>query len=323
MSAAMRVYRWDLDKTYLHTDFESVRGLVRSAMESARDKRAVPGATALLRELSRERPGWRPRIVLLSGSPTQMRPVLEAKLRMDGIRFDEFRLKDNLSNLKRGRIRAVRDQFGYKLPALLAGRVGMGEAVRETLFGDDAEADALVYSVYADAIAGRVSPVELSRVMEAAGAYADDIVEALAALRQISRADAVDRIFIRLDRGVERRDFEALGSRVIPVATWFEAATVLVAAGEITTEGWMSVYNTSQLPESDALRAVKRQVDRGSLDVTGLRAQLLHGTEHPLGIGVLRMLEGSEVGFTPPRPPIGVDWLEVWREHRRRTRSAR
>lgn len=85
----------------------------------------------------------------------------------------------------------------------------------------------------------------------------------------------------------------------------------------------MSVYNTSQLPESDALRAVKRQVDRGSLDVTGLRAQLLHGMEHPLGIGVLRMLEGSEVGFTPPRPPIGVDWLEVWREHRRRTRSAR
>ena len=53
----MRVYRWDLDKTYLDTDFESVRGLFRSAVESARNKRAIPGATALLRELARERPG--------------------------------------------------------------------------------------------------------------------------------------------------------------------------------------------------------------------------------------------------------------------------
>lgn len=323
MGAAMRVYRWDLDKTYLHTDFESVRGLVRSAMESAREKRAVPGATALLRELSRERPGWRPRIVLLSGSPTQMRPVLEAKLRMDGIRFDEFRLKDNLANLKRGRLRAVKDQFGYKLPALLSGRVGLGEAVRETLFGDDAEADALVYSVYADAIAGRVSPVELSRVMEAAGAYADDIVEALAALRQISRADAVDRIFIRLDRGVERREFDTLGSRVIPVATWFEAASVLLGAGEITPEGWENVYRTSQLSELDAVQSVARVCERGFLNVEGLRLALVEVGEQPLAAAVLRMAERVGNPYVPPRPPTGVDWLEAWREHRRRHRAAR
>src|SRR6187551_2237479 len=139
----MRVYRWDLDKTYLQTDIDSMRGLLRSAVEPARSKRAVPGAAALLRELARERPGWRPRVVILSGSPTQMRSVLEEKLRMDGVRFDEFILKDNLGNLKRGRLRAVRGQFGYKLPQLLAGRVGLGAAVRETLFGDDAEVDAL------------------------------------------------------------------------------------------------------------------------------------------------------------------------------------
>jgi phosphoribosylamine--glycine ligase len=43
--------------------------------------------------------------------------------------------------------------------------------VRETLFGDDAEVDALVYSIYADAIAGRLHSEELARVLEAAGGY--------------------------------------------------------------------------------------------------------------------------------------------------------
>jgi len=57
----LRVYRWDLDKTYLLTDFDSLRGIMRTAMEPAWAKRAVPGATALVRELGREGPGWRPR----------------------------------------------------------------------------------------------------------------------------------------------------------------------------------------------------------------------------------------------------------------------
>ena len=71
----MRVYRWDLDKTYLLTDFDSWRGLVRTAMEPASAKRAVPGTTALVRELGREAPGWRPRVHIVSGSPTQMRAM--------------------------------------------------------------------------------------------------------------------------------------------------------------------------------------------------------------------------------------------------------
>lgn len=314
----MRVYRWDLDKTYLHTDFESFRGIVRSALESARDKRAVPGATALLRELARERPGWRARIALLSGSPTQMRTVLETKLRMDGVRFDEFTLKDNLANLRRGRVRAVRDQFGYKLPRLLLGRIGLGEAVRETLFGDDAEADALVYSVYADAIAGRVSPVELSRVLEAAGAYPDSIVEALAALRRVSLADVVDRIFIRLDRGVERRAFEPLGSRVIPVRSWFEAATVLLSAGEIEADGWSRVYGTSTLTDTEALRGVAAMLQRGAADPVSLTTSLTSLPDEPLARAVVALCAREPWTYRPPAPPASVDWMDMLKLYRKR-----
>ena len=45
------IARWDLDKTYLRTDFDTVRDLVRTAIERPDQKRTVPGAAALLREL--------------------------------------------------------------------------------------------------------------------------------------------------------------------------------------------------------------------------------------------------------------------------------
>ncbi len=308
----MRVYRWDLDKTYLDTDFESMRGLLRSAVESARSKKAIPGATSLLRELARERPGWRPRIVLLSGSPTQMRSVLELKLRMDGIRWDEFTLKDTLGSLRRGRFRAVKDQFGYKLPRLLEGRIGMGPAVREILFGDDAEADALIYSVYADVIAGKVAAVELSRLMEAAGAYPDAIVAALAAQKRVARADAVDRIFIRLDRGVERWSFAALGARVVPVRTWFEAALALAASGELPAEGLARVHDAGTYSPEDVGEAAASLLRRGLVDPRALANAATGLGDHAIVKVVHQAIAGTTCTETLPGPVAG-DYLELVR----------
>ena len=123
-------FRWDLDKTYLRTEFDSVRDLVKSAIETAADKQAYPGATALLRALRQDGN----RICIVSGSPTQMRQVLAAKLALDGIDYDEFVLKNNLKNILKGRFRALRAQIPYKLPAMLQSRIG-ATAERETLFG--------------------------------------------------------------------------------------------------------------------------------------------------------------------------------------------
>src|SRR5690349_14389873 len=128
------ISRWDLDKTYLRTEFDTVRDLVRTALERADEKRTNPGAATLLRELSRSGAS----IHILSGSPEQMRRRLEDKLRLDGIRWDTFTLKPNLQNVLRLRFRALRDQLGYKLPALLASRTHGSDSftgVKETLFG--------------------------------------------------------------------------------------------------------------------------------------------------------------------------------------------
>lgn len=229
----MNVYRWDLDKTYLDTDFQSFRGLVRTATEPAHKKRALPGAAVLLRALGNESGN---RITVVSGSPVQMRRVLSEKLRLDGVRFDELVLKDNLENVRRGRFRAVRGQMGYKLPALLEARTKTESSAKEVLFGDDVEADALVYSVYADAISGRIGAAEVSRVMERAGAYEDEIDRALEGLASIRRSDAVERIFIRSERGVPTRRMAALGPRVVPIRSWWQAAVVLLVMGHVSAE---------------------------------------------------------------------------------------
>jgi hypothetical protein len=227
--APAHIFRWDLDKTYLRTDFDSLRGLVRSAFEPADKKRAVPGASALLRELHA---AGAHRICFISGSPRQMRKVLEQKLHLDGVQFDEFILKPNMSNLLRGRFRAIREQVGYKLPALLAGRVGVAPDVPETLFGDDAESDALIYSLYADLLRRAVTGEVLQAVLERAGVYPDVAERTLALAERIQEGispvtGVVRRIFIHLDRRSPPARFDRYGRRLVPIYNYFQAAVAL------------------------------------------------------------------------------------------------
>ena len=49
------VYVWDIDKTYLDTQFESLRGILRTALEKAFQKKNVPGTKALVRALTSSR----------------------------------------------------------------------------------------------------------------------------------------------------------------------------------------------------------------------------------------------------------------------------
>src|SRR5689334_17133751 len=215
-------FRWDLDKTYLRTEFDSLADLARSAIENAADKQAYPGATALLRALRQD--GHR--ICIVSGSPTQMRQVLAAKLALDGVAYDEFVLKNNLKNLLRGRFRSLRAQIPYKLPAMLQSRIG-ATAAAETLFGDDAEADAIIYCLYADLLSGRVSLGDLERVLVASRAYDDDANRILDLARRVPKGDAVQRMFIHLDRRSPPLGFRRFGPRLVPVFNYFQAALVL------------------------------------------------------------------------------------------------
>ncbi len=227
-SGPRHVFRWDLDKTYLRTDFDSFGDLIKSAIETAADKKAYPGATALMRAL---RAGDGHRVCIISGSPSQMRTVLAAKLALDGVEFDEFVLKNNLKNILRGRFRALRAQIPYKLPALLESRAGFAPAPGETLFGDDAEADAIIYCLYADLVAGVVPMNDLERILLAARAYPDEVERTMAAAERVPRGDVVRRVIIHLDRRSPTAGFRRFGPRLVPVYNYFQAALVLYADG--------------------------------------------------------------------------------------------
>lgn len=232
------VYRWDLDKTYLRTEFDTLRQLWRAATEPASAKQTIPGAAALLRELRATDPAG---IYILSGSPEQMRRSLEAKLRLDGIRWDGFVLKPSLRNLLRGRFRFLRDQVGYKLGAMMTSRQTLPASADEVLFGDDAETDAFNYSLYADLCAGRVELDVLRRVFEDARVNPDEAEAMLRLAGNLPRRDHCQRIFIHMDRMSPVKAFAAYGNRVCPFHNYFQPAAVLLEMGGLDAEATLRV----------------------------------------------------------------------------------
>lgn len=237
------IARWDLDKTYLRTEFNTVADLLRTALERADQKRTVPGAGSLLRELGASGA----RVHILSGSPRQMRGRLAEKLRLDGVRFESLTLKPNLENILRFRLRAVHDQLGYKLPALLSSRAQIPNVrvdntlVREVLLGDDAEADALVYSIYADICAGVVDDTLLTEILHRGRVYDDAVSDALRFARLVDKGDVVQRILIHLERQSAPGRFSVFGPRVVPFYNYLQAALVLLDDGLLSANGVVRV----------------------------------------------------------------------------------
>lgn len=332
------IYRWDLDKTYLETDFESLRRLVGIAFERPEEKVNVPGSAALLRELCRDVDGLDPsRVCIISGSPRQMRRTLEKKLEIDGVRWDEFHLKPQWENLRRGRFRALRDQVGYKLPLLLRSRrdtEDVGEAP-ESLFGDDAEADAFIYSLYADVLAGRVDVDALVRTLRAAGAYSDAVDASVDAARSLEHTDAVERIFIHLDKRTPPAFFRAFGPRVVPVYNYFQAALVLFSGGHLGAMGVVTVtraFLEAEGHNADSLANLFQDVVRrghlpaSAMQELGLAIQELGDVPDAAEVVWKSVQRFNDLGaarqFQAPAPPPGLDYNQLL-EHVRAREHAR
>ncbi len=332
--ATTRIYRWDLDKTYLQTDFDSFRSLVKTAFQKAHEKKAVPGAAALIRELASS---GNSKLCIVSGSPTQMRTVLIEKLKLDGVVFDELVLKDNLRNLVRGRFKALRGQVGYKLPVLLESRSRAPTDSEEVLFGDDAEADAFIYSLYADMVARRVSEPVVHRVLEAAEVYPDDIERVIAQWKEIPIADPVRRIFINLDRLTPPAYFQRYGPRVVPVFNYFQAALVLMADGHLSAAQVLKVmlelvttsgYNLLTLSNSfqDLLRRGVPIADVAQSLVEALQgpASMLNAVRPFPDILAAFTKRVAALGATPaPPPPREIDYLSLLDDARPRTHKGK
>lgn len=327
------IYRWDLDKTYLRTDFDTVRDLIRTAMQKPEEKVNVPGAVTLLKELTRPTPNGRALLTFISGSPTQMRTSLEAKFALDGIQPDIFILKPTLQNILRGRFRAVRGQVGYKMESLLTIRAQSPPAP-ETLFGDDAEQDAFIYALYAELVAGTVDVDTLAAVLSEAEVYPETRENILTLASQLRMDSSVGRIFIHLDRFTAPGRFWVYGPRVIPITNYFQTALVLYADNILPIDGVLRVaagmirhdhYGIVELANSFQDLVRRRHLDHQTVD--RLNADITATDYSPFLpsefldrlIARIRALSPRSAANTSTAPPWTgpPDFIEILRADRR------
>jgi len=277
LPARVFVARWDLDKTYLRTDFDTVGDLLRTAFERPDQKRTVPGAAALMRELS----DHGVEVHILSGSPEQLRRRVVEKLELDGVRFASLTLKPNVQNILRLRFRAVRGQLGYKLPALLRRRCELptqtdatGHVIQEVLLGDDAEADAFVYSLYADVCSGDVRGDRLGALMRAGHCYEDDVADTVRMASYLPTSPTVERILIHLDQQSSPSNFDHFGPRVVPFFNYLQAAFVLYEDGRLSARAVLRIAlemaSRHHFEGSALARSYLELARRGHVDGRGL-----------------------------------------------------
>lgn len=237
------VFRWDLDKTYLKTEFERLSDLVRIPFEKATDKIDAPGVVELIRGLRRanEAAGREVRIYFLTASPPQIGRAIREKLALDGIEYDGITFKDQLHSLVRGKFRNLREHIGFKLTELLKSRREMPADAREILFGDDWESDPLVYSLYADILRGSVDRALVHDVLDAIRVDPALIADVKRLMGEEEPAEVVERIYINLERRTPPAQFHAYGRRLVPTFNFFQTASSLYAGGWLDLDGTVAV----------------------------------------------------------------------------------
>ncbi|MGE3681897.1 MAG: phosphatase domain-containing protein [Bdellovibrionales bacterium] len=223
------VYVWDLDKTYLDTTFETFRGLVRTVREKAFQKRNVPGTATLVRAL---RDYWQEThlgrkdfpIYFITGSPPQLESKIHDKLAYDGIYPFGLFCKDNLQNLRPGRLWRLTQQVGYKLQALLQLRLHLAPDVRQILWGDDSEMDAVIYSLYSDLCARRLEERDARQILKHFKVIGQQVDAILMLLEDVPKQDPVEKIYINLAADTDADYYLKFGRRILPTYNTFQLA---------------------------------------------------------------------------------------------------
>lgn len=238
------VYVWDIDKTYLDTKFETFRGLIRTAFEKAFQKVNVPGTATLIRALASsaaeisEKPFP---IYFISASPPQMEAKIYQKMKLDRLDPCGFFAKDNLKNFRPRKFKRLKQQVGFKVQALMQLRVSLKKKVKMILFGDDSESDAVVYSLFSDICARRMSKQEIASVLEALHVLPEQRKRILDLQDQVLEDDPVSKIYINLVADTDPDYYSKFGRRVLATFTTFQAALDLYQDGRIDEKALLMV----------------------------------------------------------------------------------
>ncbi len=193
----------DIDKTYLETAFETFFQLASVAFEGANDKVSVQGAKYFLDALQWQRNDVEPSapcgLHFISSSPPQLRRPINEKFSKDLIHWHSDTLKNQMHNLKKGRVDQLRHHIAYKNAAildLLASFELKGSNI--ILIGDNAESDSYIYFGVAALLNGAFSVADYKEYLSAVDVTPKHQEEILDTYEHIKGNDNfVSQIFIR------------------------------------------------------------------------------------------------------------------------------
>lgn len=231
-------YIWDIDKTWLDTRISQVKGMLKIPFEFAIDKRALPGTTALLHAL-REGPTGREHrpLYFITASPPFIRKAIERKMLIDGIEFDGVTYKDQVEVFRRRQFGSLREHTAFKLGALLLLARAFPVGTQIYMFGDDAERDPLIYSMFADICAGRLRGDALIAAQLRLGVlpeYARDVATLADSLPACERVRGIHINLVREPDGSRIRECDP---RVVGYPSAGAAARYLCERGLISERG--------------------------------------------------------------------------------------
>ena len=229
------IFVWDLDKTYLDTDFSGFRKILKIVFEQAVKKRNVPGTDQLVRSLARCSTPFP--IFFISASPPQMQEKIYEKWMHDRVEPYGFYSKDNLKNLRFDRWARLTNHIGFKIQALMELRLLISKETKMICWGDDSESDATIYSLFSDICSHKLTDKEtvfLLREFDVLSGQIDLILE----LRdQGDCFDPIHRVYINLAVDTDPEYYRKYGRRLMAVENSFEVALDLFQRGFLNLEG--------------------------------------------------------------------------------------
>ena len=245
------VYTFDIDKTYLDTQWKSTFDLLKIPLELAIDKHPYPGIAELIAACQRggnasghDRPAF-----FLSASPAEMRFVLERRMVLDGLSLDGMTLKNWGYFLRSGRPSRLKQQVFYKLLALLTTRGELPDGAFEVLFGDTTESDAFIYSLYSAILRRALAGMALEKTLETAGLERKDVrvvmdmVDGLDTTLGLERdREHVRAIFVHKVNATEAPRFMPLGLAPRLYTSPIEPAAYLFTQGLVRGGALSTIY---------------------------------------------------------------------------------
>lgn len=231
----------DIDKTYLDTKTEGAIQVLKIAFEDAKDKITISGAAQFLLAARWGNPWseslpdhkFEPKALhFLSASPPQLRRTIETKLTQDGLDWNSDSFKNQVYNIRKGKLNLLRHHIAYKTACALQLIQNLPAGSQLYLIGDSAEYDAFIYLNIGLYLAGKIDTESYCSILCASGVEKNIALDLLSIITDKPNAK-VTAIFIRNVVDAPFVKHLPLTEPIVIFNDYFEASLIAIKLGLI------------------------------------------------------------------------------------------